>query len=62
VRDHDEAVRHARAWGFLAVWSGASLLDLERERTSLLDAEAEASADGGAAFVARVLESLPRGA
>jgi ATP phosphoribosyltransferase regulatory subunit len=62
VHDHDDAVRYARAWGFSVVWSGASLLELEREHTTLRDAAAAGSADGGAGVVARVLESLLRGA
>jgi ATP phosphoribosyltransferase regulatory subunit len=60
VVDHEAALAYARSWRFKAVWSGASLFDLESETASAFDAEGDA--DRVAGVVARMLESHPRGA
>jgi hypothetical protein len=57
---HDAALAHARSWGFQAVWSGATLFDVRTETASTFDAQGDA--DRVAGVVARMLESLPRGA
>jgi ATP phosphoribosyltransferase regulatory subunit len=58
---HDAALAHARSWGFAAVWSGATLFDVRAETATNIDVTA-ADADRGAALVARVLDTFPRGA
>jgi ATP phosphoribosyltransferase regulatory subunit len=60
VAYHDAALAHARSWGFAAVWSGATLFDVRSETASTFDAQGDA--DRVAGVVARMLESLPRGA
>jgi ATP phosphoribosyltransferase regulatory subunit len=62
---HDAALAHARSWRFKAVWSGGTLFDVQRETASAVDAgvgDAAGDADRAAGVVARMLESLPRGA
>lgn len=60
VAYHDAALAHARSWRFAAVWSGATLFDVRSETASAFDAQGDA--DRVAGVVARMLESLPRGA
>ena len=60
VAYHDAALAHARSWRFAAVWSGATLFDVRSETASAFDGHGDA--DRVAGVVARMLESLPRGA
>jgi ATP phosphoribosyltransferase regulatory subunit len=57
---HDAALAHARSWGFAAVWNGPTLFDVRTEAANKLDDQGDAERVAGA--VARMLESLPRGA
>lgn len=60
VATHDAALTHARSWGFAAVWNGSTVLDVRTEAASNVDGGGDVN--HVAALVARVLESLPRGA
>lgn len=60
VAQHDEALAHARSWGFAAVWNGSTVFDVQTGAASTIDAEAPA--DRVAALVTRVLETSSRGA
>jgi ATP phosphoribosyltransferase regulatory subunit len=60
VAYHDAALAHARSWGFAAVWNGSTVFDVRTETASSVDVGGDA--DRVATLVARVLESLPRGA
>ncbi len=64
VATHDAALAHARSWRFRALWSGATLFDVRTETASAFDAQfdAQGDADHAAGVVARMLESLLRGA
>lgn len=62
---HDAALAHARSWGFALVWNGGTLFDVRTESATKVDAPAgdgDGDADRVAGLVARVLETLPRGA
>ncbi|HSO35697.1 MAG TPA: ATP phosphoribosyltransferase regulatory subunit, partial [Labilithrix sp.] len=59
---HDAALAHARSWGHAVVWSGATVFDVAAETSTRIDAEPAGNADRDAALVARVLDTLPRGA
>lgn len=59
VERRDEALAYARAWSFALVWDGTALVD-GGDATEI--ASVGASDDTGADSVARVLESLSRGA
>jgi ATP phosphoribosyltransferase regulatory subunit len=59
---HDAALAHARSWGHALVWNGASVFDVRAETATRIDADTATNADRDAALVARVLETLPRGA
>jgi len=62
VAYHDAALAHARSWGHAVVWNGPSVFDVAAETSTRIDADAAGDADREAALVARVLETLPRGA
>ncbi|MDB4933071.1 MAG: phosphoribosyltransferase regulatory subunit [Labilithrix sp.] len=59
---HDAALAHARAWGFAAVWNGATLFDVRTEAATTIDVQAQADArsdaDRASGIVLRMLESL----
>jgi len=61
---HDGALAHARSWRHAVVWNGASLFDVAAETSTRIDVPQDAvvDADRDAALVARVLDTLPRGA
>ena len=59
---HDAALAHARSWGHAAVWNGASVYDLRAETSTCIAADSSGDADRDAGLVARVLDTLPRGA
>jgi ATP phosphoribosyltransferase regulatory subunit len=59
---HDAALAHARSWGHALVWNGPSVFDVGTETATRIDADAAGDADRDAGLVARVLETLPRGA
>ena len=59
---HDAALAHARSWGLALVWNGASVFDVRAETATRIDADAAGDADRDAGLVARVLDTLPRGA
>jgi ATP phosphoribosyltransferase regulatory subunit len=60
VAYHDAALLHARCWGFAIVWNGSTLFDVRTGAANNVDTGGDA--DRVAGLVARVLESLPRGA
>ena len=65
VADPDAALAHARSWDHALVWNGPSVLDARTGAATPIDAEGAegaGSADREAGLVARVLETLPRGA
>ena len=62
IAHHDAALAHARSWGYAVVWNGPSVFDVAAETSTRIDADATGDADRDVALVARVLESLPRGA
>ena len=59
---YDAALAHARSWGHAAVWNGPSVFDVEAGTCTRIDADAAGDADRDAGLVARVLDTLPRGA